>query len=488
MLRRLLDLSIRHKLPIWGAALILASSLSVLGASLYNAYLAQREAVLSSADSLATALSRTIAPAMLHDEVWRAYELVRAPFRDGAERRHGLRPALAFAIDNESRVYVASDPQVLRMLSPLADAGAEFSSLARALASQSVTPYAMIEPEESTRLFVAVPIADGDRALGTLILAYSKPALAEMFAPSIERGLMIGLLALALLLPFNWYWGRRLATPLAQLARQMEALKRGLPRVEERSSYDFRDEVGLLFEAFDRMVQALREKALLEQGIVSAERLAAIGRLTAAIAHEINNPLAGMLTAVDTLKERRTFDERTRRTLGLVERGLLQVRDTVGALLVEARCERRELARADIEDLATLLQPAAQKARVELSVPVELPVSVPLPAAQVRQLLINLTSNAIQAAGEGGWVRAVVRAGAAELHIEVANGGPPIAPERMAHLFEPFVSYRPGGHGLGLWVTYQLVKQMEGWIEVRCEDDAVRFLVGLPLADGGPST
>jgi len=71
--------------------------------------------------------------------------------------------------------------------------------------------------------------------------------------------------------------------------------------------------------------------------MVQSERLAALGQLAAGIAHEINNPLSGMLTAIDTLKCHSDADPRMMKTIALIERGLTQIKDTVGALLVEAK-------------------------------------------------------------------------------------------------------------------------------------------------------
>ena len=72
---------------------------------------------------------------------------------------------------------------------------------------------------------------------------------------------------------------------------------------------------------------------------------------------------------------------------------------------------------------------------------------------------------------------------AGELHLVVVNEADAIAPERMEHLFEPFVTHRDGGHGLGLWVTYQIVKQMGGNISAACANGEVRFEVNLPTGE-----
>ncbi len=447
---------------------------------MYQAYTDLKSTLVTSATSLGSTLAQTLIPSLLHDDVWRGYEIVRAPFRE-RDPDNPVQPEVAMVVTTSQIIFVSSDPDHYPMLQEVRAAGRDFAQLADAIAPSEIVPVMVVEPADSERLFVAVPMIDGGARLGTLLLVYSRSALYAMFLRSALGAGLLGLVVLAILLPINWYWGQRMATPLVRLAQRMDEIPDRLPEHLEPELYNYHDELGRLFEAYNRMVEALHEKALLERGIVSAERLAAVGRLTAGIAHEINNPLAGMLTALDTLKLHGDLDQRTQRTLGLLERGLLQVRDTVAALLVEARQEKRDLGRQDLLDVKTLLQPAAAKRGVRLEVEVDVASLLPVPAGPVRQVLINLLNNAVAAAEPGGWVHCVVTSSDGNLLMEVRNSGEPIPPEHLEHLFEPFVSYRQGGHGLGLWVTYQLVSQMMGRIEVVCDEQIIGFTVSVPL-------
>lgn len=459
--------------------MIVVSTLSVSGALMYRSYQDLEATLVTSASSLGATLAQTLIPPLLHDDVWRGFAIVRAPFRE-THPASPIQPETAIVLTLEQQIFVSSDPDRFPMLARLQDRGKDFTSLENAIGREKALPVALIEPEDSERIFVTIPMIDSGTHLGTLVLVYSRSALNSMFVETALGGALIGLIVLSVLLPLTWYWGRRMATPLVRVAQRMDAIQHRLPEHLEPELYNYRDELGHLFEAYNRMVEALREKALLERSVLSAERLAAVGRLTAVMAHEINNPLAGMLTALDTLK-RRGLDERSLRTLGLLERGLLQVRDTVAALLVEARPQKRDLSPQDLDDIRTLMQPAATKSGVRLEIEVNLTTALPVPAGPVRQVLINLLNNAIEAAASGSWVRCAVAVAPEGLGMEVVNSGDPIPPDRLEHLFEPFVSYREGGLGLGLWVTYQLVSQLAGRIEVSCEDGAVRFAVSVPI-------
>jgi len=298
---------------------------------------------------------------------------------------------------------------------------------------------------------------------------------------SADRAALMAGLVLTILLPIHWYWAQRMADPLVRLTESMEALGRGEPEPMPPGIYAYGDEFGRLFETYNRTAEQLREKASMAGQMVRSERLAAIGRLTAGIAHEVNNPLAGMLTAIDTLKQRPDLDPKVAKTVGLIERGLSQIADTVRALLVEAKVSSRSLGPADIDDVKTLLHAQIVKKQLRFEWNVRIAESTLLPAGLVRQVLINLTLNAIQAAPPQGCVCVRIEGDTRELEIDVRNDGEPLSEHQLLHLFEPFLSTKTSGHGLGLWVTYQMVQQLGGHIAASNDAGRVRFTVHLPV-------
>ncbi|NIU05265.1 MAG: HAMP domain-containing histidine kinase [Gammaproteobacteria bacterium] len=199
------------------------------------------------------------------------------------------------------------------------------------------------------------------------------------------------------------------------------------------------------------------------------------------MAHEINNPLAGMLVAVDNLKRRGGLEAQTERTIGLIERGLQHIRETVAALLVEARMEARDLKPQDIEDVHTLARTQCEKANVRLIWRNRLDHALELPSTPIRQVLLNLLLNAADAAAPGGKVMCELLVADGRLNIILENDGAPIPPEQAQHLFEPFYSTRPDGTGLGLWITYQIVQQLHGDIQLASNHRLSRFHIQIPL-------
>ena len=485
----LFNLSLRYKLPLWGSLLIIGTTLLLSTSFMAQAWTDLRRDVSRGAVELGRIMAPALFPALLHDDLWRAYETLSLPFANANSSEVSQAENL-IVLDRRNQIYVSSHPEKYPVLSEFAAQGADYREFVSRLDSNDLAQIVQWEPPDSSRIMVAIPIADGGVRLGTLVITHDKSVLWQRFEHLIGRALAITALALAIILPASAYWGRRMTEPLVQVSARMGRIGEAELETLEPGIYPYRDEVGQLYASYNEMVQTLRTKQQLETEIVKSERLAAIGRLTAGIAHEINNPLAGLVTAVDTLKQRRDLDSKVLRHLDLIERGLMQIRDTVGALLVQTRVQTRPLSRADLDDILTLLQAQVSKHRIKLSWQVEIPETVPLPASLLRQIIINLLLNAIQAAGNDGEVEFHVIPDAdggspctPSLAILVRNTGTPLGEALLAHLFEPFATTREGGHGLGLWVTYQIVTQLNGTIAARNTDDRIEFAIELPLGE-----
>jgi len=483
---RLFDLSLRHKIPLWGSALIIASAVAVSAVLMFRAFEDLKQDLITSSESLGYTLAKTLFPVLLHDDAWRAFELISAPFHEGHSRQP-MEPTAIFVVDRDMKVLVSSVPKSMPLLARMESLGADYPKLAESLRQSKPGASGVYEYPRSDRLHVTLPVAEEGEQLGTLVITHSKNVFLPRFFGIALDGAAMGALVLAILLPLNWYWGRRMAQPLVQLSKGMNEMVRGAPSDLSPDLYSYRDELGQLFDAYRDAAEEIRQKATLEREILQSERLAAVGRLAAGIAHEVNNPLAGMLMALDNQKQRNggqaPADPHLARTLEFLERGLQHVSETVGALLVEARVQLRALTRQDFEDLRTLIEPQATKKSLLLDWQVDIPESLPLAASLIRQVIINLLLNAVQATPARGNIQleAVVRNDA--LLIQVANEGLPPAPDILAHIFEPFVSGREGGHGLGLWVAYETVRQLGGHIAVESADGKVVFRVQLPVTE-----
>lgn len=478
----LLNLSFRYKVPLWGSGLIVMAALAVSLALMVQAYDGLRSDLLASSNSLARTLAKNLFPVMLNDEVWRAYEIIRAPLH-GRPQDDPIQPEMILALDRHQTVFVSSQPGSVPMLADVRQFGVELHQLANKIAAAPEPLAPAVEFAGDRKIYVVVPISEDGERVGSLVVVHSKDRFLPRFRSIAWRGAMIGFLIVAILLPINWYWGQRMAVPLVKLARSIGDVAQGVTANAPTLNYPYRDELGQLFEAYGVMVKALHEKQLLEQEMIRSERLAAIGRLSAGLAHEINNPLGGMLVALDNFKLRGGHDERTLKTMAMIERGLAQVRETVNAMLVEAKVKNRNFGPMDVDDVHTLLMGEAHKRAVAIHFDSNLVAPLPLPANQVRQILMNLLLNALQAAKASSTVRCTLRQTCESLSIESENTGQSLPEEVMSHLFEPFVTGREGGNGLGLWIIYQIVSQLGGHIKAHNREDEIRFNIVLPIGE-----
>jgi signal transduction histidine kinase len=235
--------------------------------------------------------------------------------------------------------------------------------------------------------------------------------------------------------------------------------------------------------------QALTEKAAMEEELVRAARLAAVGRLSAGLAHEIRNPLASIQGAAEVLQDDFPDSHPKGKLLKVLLEEAGRLNNVLTRFLAFARPQKGQRNVIDfageIEDVVQLVRHRDDAADVEISATSDRtgPLLVAADREQIRQLLLNLILNAAQAAGQGGRVTIGCRTEQKQLLCQVADDGPGFAPEALENLGTPFYTTKEGGTGLGLAICHRIVEDMGGHIEVRNDSPrGATVTITLPLS------
>ena len=228
-----------------------------------------------------------------------------------------------------------------------------------------------------------------------------------------------------------------------------------------------------------------------EQLRAEAEKLAAVGRLAAGVAHEINNPLTGVLTFAHLLRVKENMDEQDKEDLDLIVRETKRAAEIVRGLLDFARESPVEKQRLNLNEVirqtVRLLgnREAFQQITVREDFQADLP-AVDADMNQLQQVLLNLSLNACEAMPEGGTLSIRTFAQNGNVLVHLTDTGCGIKKEHLEQIFEPFFSTKPPGKGtgLGLSVSYGIIRQHGGELEVQSEEGrGTTFTIVLPEAD-----
>ena len=253
----------------------------------------------------------------------------------------------------------------------------------------------------------------------------------------------------------------------------------------------------------DRVEQKTRELKRAHEHMLQVEKMASIGKLAAIVAHEINNPLSGILTYAKLLKkwlERGKWDEARRgeiaSSLELIESESRRCGEIVRNLLMFSRAAPMNLEWANlnavVDRCVRLVQHPMELANIQLQADLaaDLP-AVECDPSQIEQVLLALIMNAIEAMPRGGnlWLRSRLLPASDGVQLQVQDDGAGIQPDILPNLFEPFFTTKEGVHGvgLGLAISRSIVERHGGRIEVASEAGrGTTFTVTLPLDPSKP--
>jgi signal transduction histidine kinase len=298
--------------------------------------------------------------------------------------------------------------------------------------------------------------------------------------------LLIGLVIAALVSVIG-----TLATVIG-LRKGIAEIQGGLSRLETDFAFDLPvngGELGSISRSVNRVAGTRRS---LEAALRRADRLGAIGRMAANIAHEIRNPLNGIRLTMQMLQQKLGnklgTGEIRASDLDLVIAEVDRLSALLGDLLAfrEARkpnIEQQKLLPI-VERCVELLEPQAQERNIAIRIHADdASAHAVVDAKHLTQVLTNLILNALAAVSERGTIDLRLVPIGTGFSIDVHDTGPGVAPESREHLFEPFYTTRNEGSGLGLAVSRELVNRMGGTLEYRDDGPGATFAIHLPAGE-----
>ena len=209
-----------------------------------------------------------------------------------------------------------------------------------------------------------------------------------------------------------------------------------------------------------------------EAQLVRSEKLAALGQLAAGIAHEIRNPLTSINILIHSLRENLPSENIHREDLKVIEEEMHRINDIVDQFLRFAKPASPLLEKTELlpifEETLQLLKPQIEAQQITVQKDFKSLPPITIDKEQIKQVILNLILNSIQAMPEGGQL--ALKGQASEDHqwvqLSIQDSGTGILPEDMNKLFDPFFSTREGGIGLGLSIAHRIIDQHHGKIEV----------------------
>lgn len=404
-----------------------------------------------------------------------------------AEKSLGI--VYAEILDTGGKVIAHSDTSQLGAVRRHADDLEVLSSLQTRLGRTRSTHQGRVIPV----LDISTPLAISSKRWGTLRVGISLAPLKERLLTASLRIVLLSLASMAFVVVAVALLFRALTKPIRQLSLMMDRIAAG-GSLDLSPDSSRNDEIGVLQRSFASMVRKLREadqeRELTQKRFTFAEKMASIGKLTAAISHEINNPLGGLLNCVHAFKKKSLPEPKKKEYLSLMEDGILRIQKRVKNLLEYARPHELKLVPSSINTVVDkvlgFLDFSMKKAgiSVEKDLEKQLPNDVLIDPNQIEQVLVNVFLNALQAMENGGLLTVQTAYLNGVCRIEISDTGPGIPADIQPKVLDLFFTTKgsQGGTGLGLPVSQRIVESHGGTLRmVSREANGTTVMIELPL-------
>lgn len=238
-----------------------------------------------------------------------------------------------------------------------------------------------------------------------------------------------------------------------------------------------------------KVEQRTRELERMQAQLIRSEKLASLGEIVAGIAHELNNPLTGVLVLASLMEKEGNLDPEVKEDLGTIVHETKRCARIVKGLLDFSRETAPQMVPADLNNVMEKSLALIGTQSIFHDVRIVRDYQDPLPPAmvdpnQIEQVFINMLLNAAQAMPAGGTLTLTTRAAGPQLTVAIADTGTGIPPEHQRRIFDPFFTTKERGTGLGLAVSYGIVENHGGRIDLESEPGkGTTFTIRLPASE-----
>lgn len=453
------------RLPLAAAALVLAASV----VAMQFAFLAQRSDLEVRASGMGNrytiALTEKMAPLVKANDL----KGIEALFHEAVATNEFDRERALYFISGQRKVAISIAPPGM----PLEPMPSEV------LSSDLGTKMS----EDSTHIWAWRPIVatdpDGALVVASLdlgrIIGRQQTLMYQMIAICIAVATLAAILGFFLI--------RRILDPIERVATHLALAGQGqLEPIDDVDKYD--GELRALTQSFNTMVAATRDREMMMLTLAEQDRAAVLGRLVASIVHEVRNPLAGMLAAIETIRRFGKDPDTREEALALIQRGLNSIGDVIDASLETYRFprQRRNLTREDLADVEVLIDAEARKRGLTFERAISVKGEVAVSALEARQILLNLLLNACEATPSGGTISFAAHTSADTVDFTICDNGPGLSSDLLEAIGEG--KALPQDAGLGLPIVLRLVRRLGGRVKANAPHaGGTVFSLSLPVKE-----
>ncbi len=329
-----------------------------------------------------------------------------------------------------------------------------------------------------TALEFTIPLSIEGKRWGLLLFSLSLASVEKETRTILFQIMSLTFMVLLFLFVLIYFLSQRFIRPIIDLSQAMSEVDVGM--VEKTIPVVGNDELSRLAESYNEMVRRIRytneDMKLAHEKLLQSEKLATLGVLSSSVAHRINNPLGGLFNCVRMLQRRGDEEEFRTNYLSLVEEGLESIEETVGQLLWTAGKRDGEEKSSDVlavlSGVVKFLDYRMRKQGIEYREMVAEDLEIPVAPHDLEEIFLNTMINAIQAMENGGRLTLTAGMKASTVIVQIQDTGTGIPADKLNKVFDLFYSTKKAGEGtgLGMWMTYELVKKYKGNIQLQSEE------------------